>query len=89
VEPRVRADIRRYIVATWLSGDDRGFDDETDLQQSGILDSFTTLALIGFLDDSFQVQLEPAEINADTFRSVSRLARLVVQKLEQREKTGA
>lgn len=80
MEDRIREDIRRYIVQTWLSGDDRGFDDGTDLQQSGILDSFSTLALIGFLDDAFKVQLEPADINAETFRSVERVARLVAGK---------
>lgn len=81
MEARVKADIRQYIVHTWLSGDGRGLDDETDLQQSGILDSFSTLALVAFLDDAFSVQLEPADINAESFRTVSRLARLVAGKL--------
>jgi acyl carrier protein len=81
VQNRVATDIRDYIVHTWLSGDARGFDDETDLQQGGILDSFSTLALIGFLDDTFKVQLEPADINAENFRTVTRLARLVIERL--------
>ena len=81
MEPRVKADIRQHIVSTWLSGDDRGFSEETDLQESGILDSFSTLALIAFLDRTFSIQLEPAEVNAQTFRSVSTIARLVMDKL--------
>jgi acyl carrier protein len=81
VETRVKADIRQYIVNTWLSGDERGFDEGTDLQQSGILDSFSTLALVAFLDDAFKIQLDPPDINSVTFRSVSTIAQLVLDKL--------
>jgi len=81
MEARVKADIQQHIVSTWLSGDERGFTDQTDLQESGILDSFSTLALIAFLDQTFSIQLEPADINAQTFRSVATLTKLVMEKL--------
>ncbi|HVP66496.1 MAG TPA: phosphopantetheine-binding protein [Anaeromyxobacteraceae bacterium] len=85
MEAQVKANIHQHIVSTWLSGDERGFSEDTDLQESGILDSFSTLALIGFLDKTFSVQLEPADINAETFRSVASITRLVMEKLA---KTG-
>lgn len=81
MEERVRTGINQYIVSTWLSGDARGFDDDTDLQQSGILDSFSTLSLIGFLESTFKVQLEPADINAESFKSVNTVSKLVLDKL--------
>ncbi len=81
MEMRVKADIRQYIVTTWLSGDERGFDDGTDLQQSGILDSFSTLALVAFLDETFKIQLDPPDINSVTFRNVGTIAQLVLEKL--------
>lgn len=80
-EQRVRTGINQYIVSTWLSGDARGFDDDTDLQQSGILDSFSTLSLIGFLESTFKVQLDPADVNAETFKSVNTVSQLVLGKL--------
>jgi acyl carrier protein len=67
-----------------MNGDERGFDDDTDLQQAGILDSFSTLALVAFVDDTFSVQLDPADINAETFKSVNTVAQLVSQKLPAR-----
>jgi len=79
----IKADIRQYIVENWLSGDARGFADDTDLQQNGILDSFTTLALVGFLEDRYGIQLEPGDINTDTFRSVETLERMVQTKVGQ------
>jgi acyl carrier protein len=81
VETRVTEEIRDYIVMTWLSGDARGFDDQTDLQANGILDSFSTLALVAFLDEKFQVQLEPADVSTETFRTVHAVAELVLGKL--------
>jgi len=74
-------EIREYIVANWLSGDARGFSDQTDLQASGILDSFSTLALVAFLDETFEVRLDPADVSTETFRTVSALTGLVMGKL--------
>jgi acyl carrier protein len=81
----LKASIREHIVSTWLNGDSRGFDDDTDLQQAGILDSFSTLALVNFLDETFSVELDPADINAETFKSVSTVAQLVSEKLPARK----
>ena len=81
MEERVRASIHQYIVSTWLSGDERGFDDNTDLLQAGILDSFTTLSITGYLDENFHIQLDPAEINPENLRSVNALVRIVLAKL--------
>lgn len=78
---RVRASIHQYIVATWLSGDERGFDDETDLLAAGILDSFSTLSITAYLDESFKVQLAPAEINPANLRNVNAITRIVLDKL--------
>ncbi len=81
MEDRVRSDIREYIASTWLSGDSRGFDDETDLQANGILDSFATLALIAFLDDTFKTQLDPSDVSSESFRTVHSVAELVISRI--------
>ena len=61
VTSSVKSSIHQQIVTTWLNGDDRGFDDDTDLQGTGILDSFSTLSLVAFIDETFKVQLDPVE----------------------------
>jgi acyl carrier protein len=81
VNARVKNSIREHIVNRWLNGDARGLDDETDLQQIGVLDSFSTLDLVSFLDETFRVQIEPSDINSETFRTVSTIANLVLEKL--------
>jgi acyl carrier protein len=81
MDPNVKSSIHQQIVTTWLNGDDRGFTDETDLQGTGILDSFSTLSLVAFIDDTFKVQLDPVDINAETFKSITTIAELVSSKL--------
>jgi acyl carrier protein len=81
MEERIRASIHQYIVSTWLSGDERGFDDNTDLLAAGILDSFSTLSITAHLEETFHVQLAPAEINPENLRTVNTLARIVATKL--------
>lgn len=85
----IRSRIREHIIDAWLNGDARGFDDDADLQQTGVLDSFTTLALASFLDETFQVQIEPIDINTENFRSVNTVASLVFDKLAQKVPTAA
>lgn len=84
METEIRADVRQFIVSSWLSGDDRGFDEQTDLQQNGILDSFSTLALIAFLENRFKIQLDPADVNSETFRTVCTVTELVLRKLSSK-----
>jgi acyl carrier protein len=82
MDSNVKSSIHEQIVTTWLNGDDRGFDDDTDLQGTGILDSFSTLSLVAFIDDTFRVQLDPVDINAETFKSVTTIAELVGSKIQ-------
>lgn len=79
---RIKSLIRKFIVTTWLSGDERGFDDDTDLYQTGILDSFAMLSLVGFLDETLHVKLEPTDMTPERFQSVGSIAQCVMEKLE-------
>jgi acyl carrier protein len=80
MEQSVTEGIRKYIVTTWLDGDARSFDDETDLHQSGILDSFSTLALIAFLEETWNARIDPSDVSAESFRTVKNVAQLVLAK---------
>jgi acyl carrier protein len=84
MQEQIRAAIHHHIVSTWLSGDERGFDDDTDLLAAGILDSFSTVSIAAFLAESFQVQLEPAEINPASFHNVNTITAIVLGKLATR-----
>ena len=77
----VKAAIREFIVSSWLNGDQRGLTDDTDLQESGLLDSLTTLSLVAFLEERFKILLDPADINAEAFRTLDAVTALVKGKM--------
>jgi acyl carrier protein len=53
------------------------FDDQTPLFSSGIIDSFGVLELIAFLEDTFQIDVNPARHELTDFDNVDRIAALV------------
>ena len=69
--------IRDYLVRTHLDGDSRDFDNETNLLENRILDSFSVLELITFLNATFSVQIRPEQLVPENLQSVNRLADLV------------
>ena len=77
----IQQQIRSHIVETWLDGDERGFDDDVDLVKAGVLDSFSMLALASYLDETFKIEVDPVDINAQTFHTVRTVANLVLEKL--------
>jgi acyl carrier protein len=73
----VRSEVRNYIIDTLLSGDSRGFADQTDLRESAILDSFATLELVQFIERTFQCSLGPEHIQPGSFRTVDSICAMV------------
>ena len=84
MQAQITSHIREYVIDTWLSGDRRDFDDDTELQQCGVLDSFSTLALVAFVEDTYELRLEPMDVNAETFRTVRKIAQLIASHLARK-----
>ena len=55
---------------------------ETDLMESGLLDSLTLVSLIAGMEEEFGITIPFEEIELDNFRSVARLADLVSELRE-------
>ncbi len=81
----IKDEIREYIVEDFLCGDARGLTDNTDLNESGILDSFALLELVTLLDDRYNVRFNPEDIDANNFRNITTIALLVQRYLEEDE----
>jgi acyl carrier protein len=52
-------------------------DCETDLIESGQLDSLVVMDLVGFVASTFGIRMSPQEITPENLRSVQRLAQFV------------
>lgn len=74
--------LRGYILENLLPGEDpANLTDDTELKESGILDSMSTLKLVTFLEGQYQIEFEAADLEPANLSSISSLERLVRSKL--------
>lgn len=75
----VKTKIRQYVVETMLEDDARGFGDETPLTSGGLLDSFSVVQLILFLEDEFKIKLPHDRMTTADFENVNLIAQVVLK----------
>ncbi len=73
-------EVREFVVDNFLFGDDGGLENDTSFLQGGVVDSTGILELIGFLEQTYGVQIEDAELVPENLDSLARVARFVERK---------
>ena len=77
----IRSTIHSYILREFLPGEDPGeLTDETPLITGGILDSISTLKLVSFIENEFDVVVEAYEAGVENLASVDQITKLVASK---------
>jgi len=77
----IRDAVRAYIIEQFLPGEDpRNLTDRTELKESGILDSLSTLKLVSFLEDQYGVEFEANDLEAGNLATIEAIERLVRSK---------
>ncbi|MCB1233059.1 MAG: acyl carrier protein [Verrucomicrobiae bacterium] len=77
-DPKAR--IRDFIRTEILESPDEALDDSTPLISDGIMNSLSTLKLVSFLEESFDIQLAAHEISVEYLDSVDQIAEFVAEK---------
>ena len=78
----IKAVLRDYILANLIPGEDpANLTDDTELKESGILDSMSTLKLVTFLEEQFGIEFEASDLEPANLASIVSLERLVRSKL--------
>ena len=73
--------VRAFILEHFLSGEDpTNLTDDTELKESGILDSLSTLKLVTFLEERFKIELEASDLDAGNLATVASIEKLVSSK---------
>ena len=73
--------VKSFILHEFLPGEDPdALTPSTPLITGGVLDSIATLKLVSFLEESYQIQLEPHEVDADNLDTLQAIERLIVMK---------
>ena len=77
----MREVVRQFVLENFLPGEDpRNLTDETELKESGILDSLSTLKLVSFLEERFNVEFEANDLEAGNLATIANIERLVNAK---------
>jgi acyl carrier protein len=70
--------VRDYIIREYLEeGDDREIIDTTPLISGGIVDSFSMVSLLRFLEKKYSIHIPDEAATPEAFDSVERIAALV------------
>jgi acyl carrier protein len=81
-ENEIRKRVYEYIVETFLFGEEEeGWNDEGSFLDTGLIDSTGILELIGFLEDTFDIEVEDEEMIPENLDSVARATKYVLSKL--------
>lgn len=81
-DDEIVATIKAFILEELLPDEDpEELQADTELIETGILDSVSALKLVAFLEDEYEIEIEAHEANVDTFKCVAAIARLVARKV--------
>jgi acyl carrier protein len=73
--------VREFIVQNFLFGRDDGFANEQSFLESGMIDSTGILELVAFLEQTFGIKVEDAELVPENLDSLDNISRLLRAKL--------
>ena len=77
----IRDAVRAFILEQFLPGEDpRNLTDTTELKESGILDSLSTLKLVTFLEKEYGLEFEANDLDSGNLATIEAIDRLVQSK---------
>lgn len=78
----IRAATKAFLMQEFLPGENPDdLTDQTPLLSGGILDSISTVKLVGFLEDTYGIEFAAHEISEDHLDTLDAVSRLVTEKL--------
>jgi acyl carrier protein len=72
--------LAEFIATEILKDPNRSLSDDEALISSGLIDSFSLVDLALFVEDTYGVRIEDAELTSDVFDTLSELTSLVQQR---------
>jgi acyl carrier protein len=78
----IRDEVKKFIIDEFLPGEDPDeLTPDTPLVSSGILDSIATLKLVTFLEETYDISVEPHEVDAENLDTLDLITTLISSKL--------
>jgi acyl carrier protein len=81
----ISATLRQFVATNFYVPDPSELTDDASLLDRGIIDSTGVLELIGFLEDTFGVKVEDAEMVPENLDSIGRITAYIQRKNENKK----
>ncbi len=79
--PSIEQEIRTFIVGQFLLGDESSLRNDDSFLEKGTFDSTGILELVSFLEQKYQIELEPDELVPENLDSVNALVGFLQRKV--------
>lgn len=79
--------VRDFVVENFLFGDGDALKADTSFMEEGIIDSTGILELVFFLEETFGIKVDDAELVPENFDSLGRISKYVETKTESLQST--
>lgn len=80
--------LRRFVIDNFLYGKEEQFSNDDSFLEIGLIDSTGMLELVGFLENSYGIEVEDADLVPQNLDSVSQLAQFVRRKQQNGQTDG-
>ena len=78
---KIKETVKTFILESFVNEGETGpIEDETPLLSSGIIDSISALQLVEFLENKFDFQFQPHEVEQDNLNSLNLIEEFVKSK---------
>jgi acyl carrier protein len=74
--------VMEFIYKEFIEIEDTRITYDTPLITSGLIDSFSMVSLLVFLENKFKVKIPPAKATPDSFDSINKITALVKNHLK-------
>ncbi len=74
--------VKKFIVDTFLFGDDSNLKDDTPFMANGIIDSTGILELIHFLEQTYHIKIHDDELLPENLDSLKNISHFLKRKLQ-------
>ncbi len=76
----VKQVVREFVVENFLYGDDDELSDDTSFLENGIIDSTGVLELVEFIEDTFDLDIDNADLVPENLDSLEKVTAYIVSK---------
>ena len=77
----IKSKIRAFIVENFLYGEDSDLEDDTSFLGEGIIDSTGILELVGFLEETYDLEVDDDELLPENLDSLDNVTAYLASKM--------